>query len=139
MSSPTQRSLKQCRDRGWRATITERYNHHTRRRHDAFGFGDIHAIDGLPGSLYIQATSAAHVAERVTKIMTECRDDAAAWLCAGNRIQVWGWGQRVHVCKNGAKQKRWTLRIVPIELHDVGEPCACSFCAAVDAADEVLP
>lgn len=111
MSSPTQRSLAECKKRGWRACVVEKYNHHMKRRIDVFGFGDILVLDGEPGALLIQAT-AAGVSARVTKIKTECKDDAKLWLKAGNRIAVWGWTKRG---KAGAR-KLWTLRTIEVTL-----------------------
>lgn len=156
MSSPTQRTMKLCRERGWIPWIVEKRVPVAGKRitQDAFGFADIHVMDRRTGSLFIQACAAGDMSTRRNKILaipddiedekerkrTRARREAVvAWLHAGNRLEVWGWGQRAHRYKNGKTVKHWAVRIVPIELHDVGEPCACSFCAAVDAADEVLP
>lgn len=108
--SPTQRSLAECRKRGWPAQVVEKWVPQAKRRVDLFGFGDIVALDGEPGVLAIQATSDSHVSDRVRKIREECTEAADAWLALGNRIQVWGWGLKG---KRG-ERKRWTLRCVPI-------------------------
>lgn len=115
-ASPTSRSLAVCRKRGWLADVVERRLPRGFVTQDLFGFIDAVALDGRPGILGIQATgdSSGNVAARITKIATERRAAAVAWLEAGNRVQVWGWG------KKGAagKRKLWTLRVVAVELVD---------------------
>lgn len=105
MTSPTQRTLAYCRQRGWRAQVVEKWLAPARRRIDLFGFGDVIALDGLTGSVLIQTTSATNAAARITKLVTECADAAEDWIGAGNRIHVHGWR------KGGARGKRkvWLL------------------------------
>lgn len=115
--TPTARSLAECRKRGWPSTVVEKWIPQTRRRLDVFGFGDILALDGQPGSLLVQATSGSNVSSRVTKILTECRALAQTWLAAGNRIEVWGWAKKG---PRGAR-KLWTLRVVEVTATNVEE------------------
>ena len=112
MASPTARALAECKRRGWRGAIVERYISATRRRHDVFGFGDLLVLDGERGALLIQVTTTSNAASRVKKIIHECSEAAIEWLVAGNRIEVWGYARRVHRNKDGSKSKvkRWTLR-----------------------------
>ena len=119
-TSPTSRALQECKRRGWPAYVTEKHNSFTNRKNDAFGFGDLLAIDGEPGSLLIQVTTTSNMASRRTKILEECTDTARSWLEAGNRIIVWGYARRVHRNKDGSKSKvrRWTLREVPVVIGD---------------------
>lgn len=107
-TSPTQRTLAECRKRGWLAQVVERWNPYARIRQDLFGFGDVIALDRCPGALLIQATSGANAAARLAKIQE--KDEARQWLEAGNRIAVWAWAKR------GARGKRklWTLREVEV-------------------------
>ena len=115
MSSPTQRTLAECRSRGWRAAVVERWIPQTQRRLDAFGFGDVLAIGQKPW--LIQATSGSNVSKRVAKITGECAWDAAAWLDAGGGILVWGW-------KRYAKpvdRKWWRVIEREITLADLGD------------------
>ena len=107
--SPTARTVAECRKRGWPATVVERFTGRVRR--DAFGFGDVLVLDGQPGALLIQCTTGAHVANRVTKIRTQCAEAAAVWLAAGNRIEVWGWALQ----GPAGSRKRWTLRRVLVD------------------------
>jgi len=98
--------------------VVERWLPKTKIRVDLFGFGDIIALDGKPGALLIQATSTDNAARRVTKIRTECADRAAAWLRAGNRVEVWGWAKR----GEAGKRKLWTLKVYEVTLADVERP-----------------
>lgn len=126
-ASPTALALAECRKRGWLAQKVEQTVAHTFIKRDLFGFGDVLVLDTHPdgdepcfagaprlGSLLVQVTSGAHAAERATKIKTECRDAAIAWLERGNRIAVWSFA------KQGAagKRKLWKLRVVPVTLED---------------------
>lgn len=115
--TPTARTLVECRRRGWRAQVVERYNRFARRRVDLFGCVDLVVLDGQPGVLGIQATTSPHVSDRVNKIRDECREAMAEWLAAGNRLEVWGYAQR------GAKgaRKLWTLRVVIVTLEMLDE------------------
>jgi hypothetical protein len=117
MSSPTQRTLAECRNREWLACVVEKWIPQAGRRVDVFGFGDILAVDGLPGSLLIQATTTENMSARVKKIQTECHDAAKEWLRYGNRIGVWGWAKR----GPADKRKVWTLRIINLTLSPEGE------------------
>lgn len=129
-TSPTARSLAECRKRGWVAQVVERWNPHARVRQDLFGVIDIVAIvpsaesdptpraleGSAPAIIGIQATinrSGEHAAHRA-KILAEPR--AKAWVIAGGRLELWTWA------KQGArgKQKRWTLRIEVFSAGDWG-------------------
>ena len=114
--SPTQRTLAALRKEGYIAAVAERWNHHVKIRQDLFGFIDVVALgDNI---LAVQCTSTG-VSTRITKIKSECRDAASAWLKAGGTIQVWGW-RKVKV-KPGGKAMRWKQRIVEITMDDLKE------------------
>jgi len=92
---------------------------------DLFGYGDLLVLDGLPGSLLIQCTSASNASTRVSKIKS--LDVARKWLSAGNRIQVWGWASRPvdeaqALLLRGARKPKmsWQVRIVPVTLDMFG-------------------
>ena len=134
-TSPTQRTLAECRKRGWIAGVVERHIPFPKpmgTKIDLFGVIDLvvivpsvvgqhpasdHGGDGscaacsAPSAiLAIQATaSAAHHAHRRTKILAEPR--AAAWVQAGGRLELWSWSKR----GDRGKAKRWTLRIETYE------------------------
>jgi len=69
----------------------EKYNAHSRKRADAFGFADLIAVRG-DETAAIQVTSTSNVASRITKIKTEAREAAIRWLKGRDRtIAVIGW------------------------------------------------
>lgn len=111
MSSITTRTIKECESRGWAACIVERYNSYSRHSNDAFGFGDILAIDDDPGALLIQLTTKHNMRARIKKILGECRDEARRWLEAGNRIEVWGWAKQ-------GPRGWYALTDTPVTLED---------------------
>ena len=104
-TSPTQRSLKWLRQRGFTAAITERWCGFSKRRIDLFGFIDIVALCPI-GVVAVQTTSGANVAARISKIRE--LDAAKRWLDVGGHIVVHGWR------KVGARGKRklWECREV---------------------------
>lgn len=109
-TSPTQRSLKLLRDRGFTAVITERWNHHAKLRQDLFGFIDILALNIPVGILAVQTTTGANLAARIAKI--QALPAARVWLEAGGLIVVHGWR------KAGARgaRKLWECREVRLGL-----------------------
>lgn len=111
-SSPTSRTLAECRKRGYLACVVEKWIPQTKRRLDVFGFGDVLAVDpATKSTLLIQATSTANMSARVKKIMTECEESARTWLSpSSNFIEVWGWAKR----GPAGKRKLWTLRRVAL-------------------------
>lgn len=102
-SSPTQRTLEECRKRGWHAEVVERWNPHARVRNDLFGFIDVLAITPDGETVGIQATSYGNASARVRKI-TEHANLPAVRL-AGWKVLVWGWR------KVGA---RWQVREIDL-------------------------
>ena len=114
MSTPTSRSLVECRNRGWECQVVERWCQYSRRRIDLFGCIDLIAIVphdeilGFGSILAIQACAGASHAARRTKILAEPR--MAKWLDAGGLLQIWSWAKR------GARGKRkvWCLRVEAI-------------------------
>ena len=119
MSSPTSRTLDECRKRKWPACVVEKWLPKTNIRVDVWGFGDLLAIDDEPGSLLIQACVTGDAAKRVRKIREHCWANAQAWLRAGNRIQVWGWAKR----GAAGKRKVWTLKVYDVELPEGNGLC----------------
>lgn len=121
-TSPTARTLAECRRRGWIAGVVERRIPFPKPQGttiDLFGVIDVVAIAapddellGHPTIVGIQATaSAAHHAHRRDKILSEPR--MIAWLEAGARLELWSWSKR-----GRGKAKRWTLRVERFEVRD---------------------
>ena len=108
MTSPTQRTLAECRKRGWTVDIVERRV--WRKTRDFLGCIDLIAITPQGQTIGIQATSGANHGARVSKCKAEPR--VVPWLAAGNLVEVWSWAKR------GARGKRklWTLRTEAVTL-----------------------
>lgn len=102
-SSPTQRTLREMRKRGYLVAVTERWNPFAQIRQDLYGFIDVLCIkdDEVVG---VQATSGDNVAARCSKIAEH--ENVGIVRKAGIRILVHGWR------KNAAG--RWVLREVDI-------------------------
>src|SRR5579859_2810088 len=100
MPSPTALTLEMLRRSRFVAGVVERWLPRANLRRDFLGFVDIIAADTRePGILAIQATSLAHVSDRLAK--AKSKPELKAWLKAGGRFEVWGWR------KDG---KRWVVR-----------------------------
>lgn len=119
--TPTQRTLKECKARGWTAAIVEKWNPHARVRQDLFGCIDVLAIVpaeeecpllGLPRIIGIQACAGSSHAARRTKALAEPR--LRAWLAAGARFEVWSWSKR----GGRGKRKLWQLRAESLTAAD---------------------
>ena len=117
MTTPTQRTMKALRDKGYKTGIVERWIMGARVRKDLFGFIDGIAIRDKE-ILGWQACAGSGLAAHVTKIRDACRLEAQAWLEAGGKIEVWGW--RKLKVKRGGKAVRWTPCVVPITTLDTG-------------------
>lgn len=86
--SPTQRTLKYLRQKGYICAITEHWNAHAKIRQDLFGFIDLLAL-GIDRIVAIQCTSGANLSARVQKIRVLA--DAVLWYRAGGDILAVGW------------------------------------------------
>lgn len=115
--SPTQRTLVELRKQGYLAEVVERFNHHTMRRHDLYGIGDIIAVD-CNGSLLVQCTSGSNGAARVKKAIAECGPNLRAWLAhPSRRMEVHAWRK----LKTKTRQK-WFVRRTRIDLFYADDP-----------------
>jgi hypothetical protein len=102
MSSPTQRSLKVLRERGYLAEVVEKWLPMARVRKDLWGFCDILCLNGKE-ILAVQTTSGSNVSARVTKIANH--ENVEKVRQAGIAIHVHGWTKR---------KGRWQLREVDV-------------------------
>lgn len=104
MSSPTQRSLKELRERGYPLVqVVEKWNPHARVRQDLYGIIDVLAVNETE-IVGVQSTSGSNVAARVTKIS---ESPALPILRkAGIRVLVHGWRKN--------SKNRWVLREVDV-------------------------
>jgi hypothetical protein len=110
MRSPTALTLKFLRDCGHVAEVVERFNHHVQRKHDFAGFADVLAFrPSEPGVLAIQATTRAHVKDRLGRIRK--LPSLSTWLNSANRAEVWGWYK--------TPAGRWEVERVSIRPDDL--------------------
>ena len=107
--TPTARTLARLRTLGYTAAVVERWIHGANVRRDLFGCIDVIAVNPADRVILgVQATTAAHVADRLAK--ARALPELAAWLRAGGQFQVWGW------CRRGG---RWQPRIVTVQVDDL--------------------
>jgi hypothetical protein len=102
-SSPTTRSLKLMRDRGFYSEVVERYNSFTRTRHDLYGFIDILCL-GEGVVIGVQTTSYSNMTARIKKIKEH--ENYPIVEKAGITIVVQGWKKN--------KSNRWEVKEVVI-------------------------
>lgn len=109
--TPTQRTLAECKARGWTAGVVERRIPYKPISIDYLGCIDIIVAtpDGIIG---IQACSGTDHARRRTKALAEPR--LRAWLAAGARFEVWSWSLR----GGRGKRKLWQLRAESLTAAD---------------------
>ncbi len=87
MSSPTQRSLKLMRERGFLCDVTEKWIPGANIRKDLYGFIDVLCVGG--NIVGVQSTSYSNVSARVKKIMESPNLPIVAG--AGIMVVVHGW------------------------------------------------
>jgi len=93
MSSPTQRSLKVLRDRGYPLVqVTERWNGFARKRVDLFGIVDVLAVGA--DIVAVQTTSGSNLAARIRKITDH--PSLPVLRKAGIRVLAHGWTKRAN-------------------------------------------
>jgi hypothetical protein len=107
--TPTAWTLALLRREGFIAAVVERWIPGANKRADVWGFGDVLAANPAARVvLIVQATTADHVAARLTK--ARGRPELAAWLKAGGAFEVHGW------CRRGG---RWHVRRVAVRPEDL--------------------
>ena len=108
-NSPIKRTLARLRKLGYHAGIVERRLPRCFITRDLFGIADVLAVH--PGErtvLLVQATTAAHLADRLRRVRGQ--PDLPALLAAGVRVEVWGWARR---------GGRWHVRRVAVRPGDL--------------------
>jgi hypothetical protein len=91
MGSPTQRTLKEMRKRGYELVqVVEHWNPFAKRRMDLFGIADIVCVGGPNDEIVaVQTTSDDNVSKRITKINDSQAIDILRKV--GIRVLVHGW------------------------------------------------
>jgi hypothetical protein len=108
--TPQARAKRHYEALGYTVWIVERWIPQARRRIDLYGMFDLLAIT-CDMTVGVQATTGAHVAERVAK-MQAC-PHLATWCAALNReAHVIGFSKRK---PRGAKRATWEHRLVNVE------------------------
>jgi hypothetical protein len=140
-TSPTARTLNECRRRGWTAGVVERHIPFPRpqgTKIDLFGVIDLVVIvppdpepeyeddrqrdqrlSGRQGAiLAIQACSGGRTGKdgrgsdhAARRAKILAEPRAKAWVDAGGRLEIWSWSQRA----GAGKRKLWTLRVETYE------------------------
>lgn len=103
-------------------------------RKDFLNVIDILALDGLPGSLGIQACAGGDASTRAKKAAAEPL--LRAWLAAGNRFQVWAWREVWVPTGPKTKAQRWRPRIVALYLDDPTDPGAQVVSEEIEAGSD---
>ena len=109
MASPTARTLKYYRDKGYYIEVVERYNHYTKRRNDFAGFCDMIAIKGKE-TVCVQATTVGHIPDHQRKI--EASPNLALLKSANWTVTLIGW--KKYKLKRGGKAYRWREKIIDL-------------------------
>ena len=122
MSSPTERSLKLIRSKGYYAEVVEKWNAFTKRRHDLCGFIDILCL-GEGEVVGVQTTTSGNVASRLHKILNH--ENYPVVRRAGIKVVIHGWK------KQGG---RWVCRELDVDqlASEVDHPF-------VEPADDLGP
>lgn len=116
MRSPTQKSLKLLRERGYSVFITEHYNAFAKVRVDLYGFIDIVGLHPKErGILGIQTTTGTNLSARIKK--AQGIKQYWLWLSCGNDVEFHGW--RKLLKKRGGKQKIWVPIIKRYSVRDI--------------------
>lgn len=127
-ATPTQRTLSELKKRGWPAAVVEKWVPMSTAfyagddakpsrggfRKDVWGFIDILVLDGLPGSLAIQACGATGFAEHLRKI--DGIEEVRTWLRAGNRLELWSWRK----VSRSTGRPQWEAKAVPLVIGTGG-------------------
>ncbi len=104
--TPTARTLKHIRNEKHEAGVVEKWNPHSKTRHDLFGIFDIIAVTDA-GIVGIQCTSGTNHSARVKKMAES--DKLPKWLASGGKAEVWSWRK--------AANGRYKLRKTEMELE----------------------
>ena len=115
--TPTQRTLKYCKDIGRVSAVTEKWNPFMKIRQDLFGFIDIICIDPCKGIVAVQSTGSAHSAH-INKLTIERGDIVKQWIKYAP-LELISWRKVKKV--RGKKATTWKPRICDFTLDADGE------------------
>ena len=116
--TPTQRTLRELKHRGFVCGIVEKWNSFAKIRQDLFGIIDIIALDPTRGVVGVQSTGSAFAAHD-RKLTEEKAQASLDWLqTPGTVLELWGW--RKVKRKRGGKAMIWQPRIKIYKIEDFG-------------------
>lgn len=125
--SPTQRTLKGLRDKGFTADVVEKWIRNPKHPAGGFRRDYLHIIDILAltpdGVMGVQSCGSDFAAHWRT-LTEEQAENTRKWLSTpGTSLELWGWRKIKAVLKSGKKGKamRWQPRIKVITLADLKE------------------
>jgi len=117
--TPTQRTLKALRDKGYQAGVVERWLRYAGefgKRQDLFGIIDILAT--TPDTTLGVQSCGNSFAKHYRKLTNEEVDGSYKWLiCPHRKLEIWSW--RKVKKRRGGKVMVWRPRIVEITLEDL--------------------
>ena len=122
--TPTARTLRLLRQRGWSAEVVERHIPHTFITRDLWGFADVLAMRALDtadgfapdimcGVLAVQTTTGDNASKRLKKMLAEPR--LRTWLQAGGKVELHSWAMR----GAAGRRKLWTCAVREVTLEDL--------------------
>ena len=110
--TPTQRTIRELRNQGYRCAIVEKWNPHVGAhgiRQDLFGIIDVIALDPERGVIGVQCCG-SDFSGHFRKMAEEKYQESVDWLSTpGAHLELWGW-RKVKV-KRGGKAMVWRPRI----------------------------
>lgn len=107
--SPTQLSLREMRERGYRCQVVEFFHYYAKKRIDLFQIIDILCIRSGE-TVGVQTTAASCHAAHRTKILGS--ETVRPWLDAGNRLLLQSWRK---------KENRWVMREEEFRLDEIDD------------------
>lgn len=118
--SPTQRTIRELKNQGYKCAIVERFNPYAGPhgiRQDMFGIIDIIALDPERGVIGVQCTG-SDFAGHYRKLTEEKAQESLDWLeTPGTVLELWAW-RKVKV-KRGGKAMVWRPRVREIKIGDI--------------------
>lgn len=115
-TSPTQRTMRELKKLGIKATIVEKWNAYIKIRQDMFGIIDIIALDSEKGVIGVQSTG-QDFNGHVRKLRDEKAQETLDWLSVpGTSLELWGWRKVKKV--RGGTQMIWKPRVGDFFIKD---------------------
>ena len=125
--TPTQRTMRELRQRGNRCAVVEKWNAFARKpgdqgppgiRQDLFGIVDVLSLDPERGFVGVQCCSGSAAGHR-TKMLVDHAQETLDWLSTpGGHLELWCW-RKVKVARGG-KAMIWQPKIEIITREMIG-------------------